>query len=177
MDSNSFDFDVTKFSDIDWGAAQLKGVGFFAEFRHDELRELYSLGEIRKIAAKSHVIIEGELTRGAYILLNGRVSVYKNDQNKVKMLRLTYLDQGSVFGELSLFDDAPRSATVVAESLCYLFFLSYEAFSGYLEKEGDHLKARFYKTCADEMVKRFRRQNTDYIVAQELLWKYALERK
>ena len=90
------------------------------------------------------------------------------------MIRLTYLEAGSCFGELSLFDGAARSATVVAESNCHLFCLDVSVFDGFLDKVGDDLKVRFYKQCAEEMATRFRVQNSDYIHAQNLLWSHAL---
>ena len=37
------------------------------------------------------------------------------------------------------------------------------------------MQARFYKACAEELVGRFRRLNADYITAQQLLWKHALQ--
>ena len=168
--------DTEQFRDVKWGGDQLRSISFFGDLTSNELQELYSRGEIKHLSAQSHAVIEGEPTRGLYIILSGTVSVYKNDSTKSKMIRLTHLESGSFFGELSLFDDAPRSATVVAESSCYVFHLSFEAFSLYLDSKGDGLKARFYKTCSEEMVKRFRRQNSDYLVAQEQLWKYALDR-
>lgn len=170
-------FDETKtFYDPIWGAAQLRNIQFFHPFSEEDLKDLYLLGEIKTTSAHSNIIIEGEPSRGLFIILSGTVSIYKNDAAKAKMMRLTYLESGSFFGELSLFDDAPRSATVVSESTCFLFSLSFERFSQFLELKGSAFKAAFYHGCALEMTKRFRKQNGDYMIAQELLWKHALKR-
>ncbi|NRA44795.1 MAG: cyclic nucleotide-binding domain-containing protein [Oligoflexales bacterium] len=164
------------FSDPSWGGKQLRNISLFDYLSEQELFELYQLGKIHQFAAKSNMVIEGEQSRGLFILLEGKVSVYKTDRNNGNMIRLAYLETGAAFGELSLFDDVPRSATVVAESSCYVFSLEEGPFNSYLDGRGDQLKARFYKKCAEEMVSRFRQQNSDYIISQKLLWAYALRK-
>lgn len=162
--------------DKKWGANLLRQISIFAYFHDDELAELFALGRTFNQPAKSNAVIEGESSRGLFIILSGKVSVYKRDVSSNRLLRLTYLEPGASFGELSLFDDAPRSATITAESNCILFSLEQKGFQDYLNKKGDHLKARFYQKCAEEMTERFRKQNDDYIVSQHLLWKHALRR-
>lgn len=164
------------FKNSTWGATQLRKISIFDGLSDEELKQIYSLGTIKTVNAKANVIIEGEKSRGLFILLYGSVSVYKSDQVEGNMIRLAFLEKEAVFGELSLFDIAPRSATVVAENDCYLFVLEADSFEEYLNLEGDQIKTRFYKKCAQEMVERFRRQNGDYVIAQKLLWKYALRK-
>jgi len=168
---------IQKFRDPEWGAKQLRSISIFQGLSNDELFDLYNLGRIRTLKSKAHAVIEGEPTRGLYILLSGTVSVYKTDKTSGTMHRLTFLEEGSSFGELSLFDTAPRSATVATECVCHLFYLDADTFLMYLEKKGDSTKTRFYKQCAEELVERFRHQNSDYIHAQQLLWKYALRKE
>lgn len=165
-----------QFRDAAFGASKLKGIALFARFTEGELAKLYSMGEIIKLKPKSHAVIEGEPTRGMYILLAGTVSVYKTDQATNSMNRLAILEEGANFGELSLFDNAPRSATVLAENQCILFHLPAEGFKTFLDAEGADLQIRFYRTCAENLVERFRLLNTDYMISQQLLWKYALRK-
>ncbi len=167
---------VQKFKDPVWGAAKLKDISLFDRFTDDELAMLYSIGRVVNLKPKANAVIEGEPTRGLYILLYGRVSVYKTDPVAGSLLRLAMLEEGANFGELSLFDAAPRSATVAAETTCYLFLLEAEGFNKFLADAGDDLQVRFFKTCAEELAVRFRRLNGDYINSQQLLWKHALRR-
>ncbi|MEZ4742707.1 MAG: cyclic nucleotide-binding domain-containing protein [Bdellovibrionota bacterium] len=167
---------IRKFRNPQWGATQLRRVAILQGLTDNELLELYQLGKIRSLNAKVNAVIEGEPTRGLYILLYGRVSIYKTDKTTGSMHRLTFLEEGSIFGELSLFDNAPRSATVTTESPCHLFYLDAENFLRYLDSKGDAIKTRFYKQCAEDLADRFRNQNSDYIQAQKLLWQYALRK-
>ncbi len=157
-----------------WGGQRLAQISIFSKFSKDELEELYKTGEVKKFGSSSHVVIEGENTRGLFILLKGTVSVYKTDTSTNTLYRLTYLEEGSNFGEMSLFDNAPRSATVSCENECYLFELDTDVFMKFLETKGLDLKCRFYQTCAEELVSRFRQLNTDYLQSQKLLWRHAL---
>lgn len=166
-----------KFNDHNWGAEQLREISVFKLFSKKELIELYKRGHVQTLRPDSHAVIEGEPTRGVYIIFHGQVSVYKNDLSNGAMYRIANLDEGTTFGEMSLFDRAPRSATVKAETFCYLFYLDAKVFEDYLEEAGDNLKFRFYKTCAENLSERFRAINSDYIESQQLLWKYALRRE
>ena len=165
-----------KFADADWGANHLEQITIVKKFSRQELKDIYQRGTIQALKAGTHAVIEGEPSRGVYIILHGSVSVYKNDSVTGAMHRLAYLEEGATFGEISLFDNAPRSATVAADTHCYVFCLDAETFEEYLTSAGDDARIRFYKTCAEEMSERFRSINSDYIISQQLLWKYALRR-
>jgi CRP-like cAMP-binding protein len=167
---------IDRFDDPDWGAEKLQAIGIFKNFNLTELAKVYKIGVVLPLKPQAHAVIEGEATRGLYIILSGKVSVYKNDVVTGAMHRIAYMEEGHSFGELSLFDDAPRSATVVADSHCYLFHLEAGSFEKFLKMEGFEFTARFFKTCAEDMAERFRAINSDYISSQQLLWKYALRR-
>ena len=115
-DSESAAINQDHFRDPTWGAEQLKRISIFKEFNEAELTAIYQKGEIRALKPSAHAVIEGEPSRGVFIILSGSVSVYKNDSTTGTMHRLAHLDEGSSFGELSLFDSAPRSATRASTS-------------------------------------------------------------
>lgn len=162
-----------KFRDPNWGADQLRSLSIFKRFSETELRELYKRGRFLSLRPQSHAVIEGEPTRGLYIILDGTACVYKTDPSSQSLSRLAVLEAGAYFGEFSLFDAAPRSATVSAETSCQCFALDAEPFHAYLREGGDNLQLRFYRTCAEELVDRFRKLNADYINSQHMLWRYA----
>ena len=59
------------------------------------------------------IIQEGERDDRLYILISGKVNVFKSYRTK-KEKRLRTLEPPAYFGELALIDDLVRSATVVA---------------------------------------------------------------
>ncbi len=162
-----------QYRDTEKGAERLAQIGLFKKFTRPELRTLYSKGRFENLRPLSNAVIEGEPTRGLYVILEGTVSVYKTDPESGALSRLAVLEAGAYFGELSLFDTSSRSATVTAETSCHCFVLDAEAFHQYLTKSGENLQLRFYKTCAEDLVDRFRKLNSDYINSQNMLWRYA----
>ncbi len=60
------------------------------------------------------IIREGEPGTGAYRVFSGKVKVVKSGGDSDAVLAI--LEEGTVFGEMSLIDDLPYSATVVAET-------------------------------------------------------------
>ncbi len=166
-----------KFSDVAWGASQLASIGIFKKFSTTELAEIYSVGKVLSLKPGAHAVIEGEPSRGLFIIFSGNVSVYKNDTVTGGMHRIAYMEEGQSFGELSLFDNSPRSATVIADSPCFLFSLEQKEFEKFMGVRGHEFQVRFYQRCAEELADRFRAINSDYINSQQLLWKYALRKE
>jgi CRP-like cAMP-binding protein len=71
-----------------------------------------------------------------YIIDSGRVAVTAPDADGNHVL-LDTLGPGGIFGELSLLDGGPRSATVRAISDCSLLALNREAFHDFLRERPD----------------------------------------
>lgn len=167
---------IDLYRDLDWGAEQLLAIFLFRTFSKEQRRRIWSLGSIQVVKKSAHAVIEGEPSRGLFLILGGQLSVYKRDTLTSDAHRLATLKSGDSFGELSLFDQAPRSATVSADAQSYLFTLEAGLFETFLDREGDPAKAQFYKNCATVLSEKFRILNTDYISSQQLLWKYALRK-
>ncbi len=167
---------IDVYRDLDWGAEQLLSIFLFRPFTLEQRRRIWSLGSIQVIKKAAHAVIEGEPSRGLFLILGGQLSVYKRDSLNNDAHRLATLKSGDSFGELSLFDESPRSATVSADAQSYLFTLDAELFESFLQREGDTVKASFYRNCASILSEKFRILNTDYISSQQLLWKYALRK-
>ena len=63
---------------------------------------------------EGHIIFnEGDETREMYIIVQGKVQVFKSAGNQRKIL-LAELEPGSMIGEMSLISGRPRSATAIA---------------------------------------------------------------
>ena len=74
------------------------------------------MGLVEKTFNKSEVIVkEGEVGKSFFRLLEGSAYVYA-DYDKKEPLRLGTLEAGEFFGEMSILEAYPRSATVVAKT-------------------------------------------------------------
>ena len=78
------------------------------------------------VAAGVTILAEGTAGRGLFMLLSGEVDVTKVDDDS-KVLLAT-LGPGEVFGEISLVNAEPTSATVTAAKQSTVLFLSKEIF-------------------------------------------------
>ncbi len=88
-----------------------------------------------RFAAGDRIITEGEAGDAAYVIVAGTVEVSVGEGGKAKALGT--LGPGDVFGEMSLIDPGPRSATVRAVTDVECCVTSYEEFnaSGQVEPE------------------------------------------
>lgn len=166
-----------KFADADWGSSALSRISFLKSFDEGQRSDLYRCGRVLKVKPETNIVIEGENSRGLFFLLFGLVSVYKTDRTGGGLTRLTNLHQWDVFGELSLIDSSPRSATVIATQGSYLFELPAGQFAEYLESQPELVQITFYQQIAAELVGRLRNLNEDYVIAQRMLWKQKQQHK
>jgi len=73
------------------------------------------------------VINEGDDSDSLYVILEGRVKVYLDDENGREVI-LNIQGAGDYFGEVSLFDKGPRSASVITLEKCRFAVLTKDAF-------------------------------------------------
>ena len=91
----------------------LRDVPLFSEVPAHHLRELARTAQYLSFPAGETIIREGEFGATLYVIRSGRVDVVR-DSGRSSGVVLASLGPGEFFGELSLFDAGPRSATVVA---------------------------------------------------------------
>ncbi|MFZ5471802.1 MAG: cyclic nucleotide-binding domain-containing protein [Myxococcota bacterium] len=95
----------------------------FKPFSRDDRKDLVRRFRARDVGRNEVVIREGEQSDGMYVVLSGEVEVKKNGQNLAK------LKEGEIFGEMSLLEKAPASATVSAARRTSLLRLPREDFN------------------------------------------------
>jgi CRP/FNR family cyclic AMP-dependent transcriptional regulator len=90
----------------------------------------------------STVMTQGDKTRSLFIISEGRMKVFANDEDGGQTI-FTFQGKGKFFGELSLLDDAPRSASVVAVEDSKVLTLSHQHFDNFLSKHPEICPALF----------------------------------
>ncbi len=80
----------------------------------EQLKKIAEVAEQRIYSESELICREGEKGDAMFIIETGRVDVLKGDGNGEELLLAT-LPHGSVFGEMSLVNVEPRSATVRAK--------------------------------------------------------------
>lgn len=97
---------------------------FLASLDHDVAQELASRMYEEEVPAATTLYATGDEGDRLYVVLVGRVQVFQSDEYARERM-LEVLGPGEVVGELSMFDDAPRSASVSALTAATLAVLLY----------------------------------------------------
>jgi len=126
-------------------ASMLGTVPFFSGLDGKKRKSLVSEGKEMAYKAGESIVREGAMGVGFYLILDGRAEVRKGGR------LLATLEKGQFFGEMSLIDELPRSADVVAVSPTRCWALTSWAFAG-LVKTNPDVALHMLK----EMVKRVR---------------------
>jgi len=101
--------------------AMLADIPVFSLLDHDERSTMASLMDCKKFAQNQVLFEVGDVGDCLYILHSGHVHVYVENTTGEKIV-LGEFEPGEVFGEISLLDGGPRTATAIAmeESECFV---------------------------------------------------------
>jgi CRP/FNR family transcriptional regulator/CRP/FNR family cyclic AMP-dependent transcriptional regulator len=121
----------------DQGAVEaLRCIPLFSSVADEDLHPIASLLIERRFPKHKTIVEEGLPGDYMYIISEGRVQVSKlSDDGREKILE--FLDAGDFFGEMSLLDNAPRSASVRALAESRVLALSRSDFLAVLRRSPD----------------------------------------
>jgi len=111
--------------------AFLKRVSLFSGLGERQLDTLAAASVRRSFSRGRMIVAEGESSQSLYILLSGRAKVQRSDTEGKEVI-LAILEPGECFGEMSLLDNEPRSASVITLESCDFMAINKEAFLGAL---------------------------------------------
>lgn len=94
-------------TDVNTIAALLSNFSIFRTLDEDNLKDLVSMLRLRKHVPNDIIIRKGDLGKNLYIILSGQVDVVDQDG-----ISITKLQNGEVFGEMSLISGDPVGATI-----------------------------------------------------------------
>jgi len=106
----------------------LSKIWMFSACSASQLRTVRRAVEEVIVPAGRVLCEEGTIGREFFFVVDGTASVRRNGR------RVTTLGPGKWFGELSLLDRQPRSATVVSETPMTLLVLEQRRFNGLLDE-------------------------------------------
>lgn len=111
----------------------LKGIDLFAELGDEEIRSIAQLVSTRRYRAKETVVRQQDPGGELFAIIEGHAKVVTSDAEG-RDTALDIMGPKDVFGEISLLDGAPRSATIVTLSPCSMVALQGEHFEAFLEE-------------------------------------------
>ena len=118
----------------------LKKVEVFHDLDEQTLRLLQETMQLLTFKPDEVICAEGDKGDRMYVLESGQISVLKRGQDGTPV-EITVLQPGEIAGEMSLFGEAVRSATLRARGETKIWFLDYGAFQAVLEQHGNLAKA------------------------------------
>lgn len=132
----------------------LKGVELFSELTDEQLKLLADLVVVQNFNRDETVVLEGDdSVQALYLIASGSVQVYMTGADGRETI-LSFLERGDFFGEMSLIDGEPRSASVRTVTDAQMLIVHRESFL---------LLIRQYPEIAmgllSEMSKRLRKAN------------------
>jgi len=95
---------------MEFTVEQLRECPFFSQFKDNELLQILSKLKKQELADGEYLLKEKEPGNCLYILVKGKLIVTTLDKNEEKIV--AYIRPGEVVGELSIFSNEPRSASV-----------------------------------------------------------------
>lgn len=91
----------------------LSGIEFFDFLKDDDRRELANVVDTIKLTTGETLFHTGDPGEALFVVRSGSIELFIKDTAGQKIV-LTIAEEGNLFGELSLLDSGPRTATAVA---------------------------------------------------------------
>jgi CRP-like cAMP-binding protein len=147
---------------------ELKQIAVLQAVDHEALAGLAEALEAIDFGDGGTIFAEGDPGDSMYFLMSGRVRIEKRtDATGTAHKTLTVLEAGDYFGEMSLFDQKPRSASAVADGSVRVLRLSKAAFDklhGGSGKADMSVLFAMIRTSSD----RIRRLSSQLVVYDEI---------
>src|SRR6476661_5498385 len=111
----------------------LKAVPFFTQLNDRELDVVRAVATEKSYPKNAVVLTEGEMGDSLYMIQTGKVKVFIGDEDGREII-LKILGPGDFFGEMSMIDKQPRSASVTTLEASTFHILSHSAFERSVEQ-------------------------------------------
>ena len=112
----------------------LKAVPFFTQLSDRELDVIRAVASEKHYPKNAVVLTEGEMGDSLYMIQSGKVKVFIGDEDGREII-LKILGPGMFFGEMSMIDKQPRSASVTTLESSVFQVLTHVMFEKCVEQE------------------------------------------
>jgi CRP-like cAMP-binding protein len=123
------------------------------EFSWRELEELSKYMIAETFPKNSRIFEEGDKRAFMCVIFKGKVNILKESGNENKLI--TSINAGRIFGEMSVIDGSPRSATAIASEDTVLIVLTKQELNRILD-EKPRMGAKILQKIAAIMSQRLR---------------------
>ena len=132
----------------------LGNIPMFRYLAYNELLKVFATMTQVALVKDQMIIEEGSTGDDMYVVVGGKVRVHSGDTT------ITHLGPGDHFGEMSLVDKAPRSASITAVEPTTLLRLTRDDFFTMIRKEADTAKKVLWNFL-QVLTHRLRQTNLD----------------
>ncbi|MEM9445025.1 MAG: cyclic nucleotide-binding domain-containing protein [Verrucomicrobiota bacterium] len=111
----------------------LQPIGVLGFMSRRRISILQPFGSFHELAAEQILIEQGQEPNTLYIVVSGRLEVFKTLESNA--VTLGQVESGDCLGEISLFEPTSATATVKAIEDCVLWSLGLEGLHAFMEQE------------------------------------------
>jgi len=142
--------------------------GLTKDMSDSEVNDLVKIAEEKHYVRGTPIILEDSKSRDLYVIVKGRASVRLSLPSSQEKEEIVYrMRNGEIFGELSLVDGSPRSATIKAEDDVITYRLDFYKLNKLLNDE-PHIGYLMMRNIACIISSRMR--STNMLWRNSLIW-------
>ncbi|MEJ2663600.1 MAG: cyclic nucleotide-binding domain-containing protein [Spirochaetia bacterium] len=153
------------------GKKLLKNIDLLKNLTQDEINELWSIVVPVEFSIGSVIMKEGDIGDSMFLFVSGVVDVTKNLTLKIGKKGFSLVEKSMVklnsnnvsfFGDMAMFENDTRSATITASADCLLFEIKRNDFAALCMKNPE-LGYKLIKEIAITLCQRVRKGNQDIL--------------
>jgi CRP-like cAMP-binding protein len=135
----------------------LKSIPLFSQLTQMELVQIGKAVRSRRLAQGTLIIEEGSEEGSLFVLKTGAASVYRITKRGEKKV-LGRFKAGDWFGEVSLIDHLPRSASIILDEDSELMEISKGEFKALMQAD-QTLRCKLQEALMNDLCQKLRRTN------------------
>ncbi len=145
----------------------IRNCNIFRDFTTEQKAFLYRMLEERLYRKDEVIVDEGGMDKTLYLIFSGSVRVIKKTDIG-EDVEIAFISAGNYFGEFSLIDHRPRSASVIAFEDTVVYQLNLLSYTELCRQHSD-VEVKMLKGFLLDTVTKLRNSSVDTAITQGLL--------